>query len=1111
MKTVRKTGFITFFVTLFALAAMLSFAVSAAETPNYLTFKALADKSSVSFSYVSGRQIRYSIDGSVWYYIQPEGVTVYLENKGDIVMFRGYDVKTDEDLHFSMEGRISASGDVTSLTNNRGGDAPMTEDCYYCMFKDCTALVSAPELPSTSLADYCYYGMFYGCTMLETAPSVIPAAEMAEWCCASMFRDCVSLGTVPRLTALILADGCYSGMFNGCTMLNTVPELPATELADYCYMHMFAGCCRLQVIPELNATVMKPYCYYKMFEDCEKLNLSKYANRYEWSIPADITEANNWCTDMFAGNNGDIGAAPEPGRTYYYFGSTEGLYQSKTPRYVPSVSYDSSYAIEQDISDSGTVLKCQVTIKGLINGLNYYSRKPYFCYRKDGENEWLHHDWSEYFFTGEDNTENDLITVAGFLGTNETGIYEMGIITCTGSSGNPAIDIIDEIYSIWVIPYLNISCDIKDDGVLISWDECPGALGYRLYVDELDVEIYAKNGIIKPSEPTEWKEIGSTDKTSYFYPVTEAENRRFQIVCYTRDSKGNIVESNVSFSLQSELRWMPAPTGLTAQDNGSGIKLSWQPSPDAYMRKYDLRYRDFDKDNPDYQGLWETTPDVKYYLERSEDGGETWATSRELFHSTAGIDETEYTDTDVVAGQTYTYRVKAEQTLYIFIKSIYRDIYYSPMSYESAYSEPVTFIAGSGITVITTANCRIDEPVAGETPSIRYIPTDSDSYISCLTGWEEYLADGSIVAMPEGATFEAGKRYRAKFYFDRTSGYGFTIDSEFFVNNMPADVYYYSIDRVQCSHEFYVPSYLTLTAEKAGSSVTFSYVSGENVRYSLNGGSWSYCPSGTTFSLPNAGDSVKFRGENIKTDTNNHFSMAGRIAAAGDITSLTNGYGFDVPLTASCYVSMFKGCTALTSAPNLPSTQLAFRCYLSMFEGCISLTAAPELPAESLAGSCYQQMFQGCTSLKSASVFHATYLETNSCTAMYRNCTGIRLRNTGIGKSWSVPSNASAMTDWATNMFAGTGGDNISPVPGKQYYYAFSYGDVDGDGVMENGKYATAADAVCLARYVAGWDVEIVPENSDIDCDDFITPRDVMILARSLAGWDGYGTLPYIN
>lgn len=35
------------------------------------------------------------------------------------------------------------------------------------MFRDCTSLTTAPELPATTLADYCYDGMFRGCTKLN--------------------------------------------------------------------------------------------------------------------------------------------------------------------------------------------------------------------------------------------------------------------------------------------------------------------------------------------------------------------------------------------------------------------------------------------------------------------------------------------------------------------------------------------------------------------------------------------------------------------------------------------------------------------------------------------------------------------------------------------------------------------------------------------------------------------------------------------------------------------------------------------------------------------------------------------------------------------------------
>ena len=60
---------------------------------------------------------------------------------------------------------------------------------------------------------------------------------------------------------------------------------------------------------------------------------------------------------------------------------------------------------------------------------------------------------------------------------------------------------------------------------------------------------------------------------------------------------------------------------------------------------------------------------------------------------------------------------------------------------------------------------------------------------------------------------------------------------------------------------------------------------------------------------------------------------------------------------------MFWGCTSLTTAPELPATELADFCYENMFQGCTSLTIGPELPASILSDGCYNSMFYNCSSL----------------------------------------------------------------------------------------------------------------------------------------------------
>ena len=96
-------------------------------------------------------------------------------------------------------------------------------------------------------------------------------------------------------------------------------------------------------------------------------------------------------------------------------------------------------------------------------------------------------------------------------------------------------------------------------------------------------------------------------------------------------------------------------------------------------------------------------------------------------------------------------------------------------------------------------------------------------------------------------------------------------------------------------------------------------------------------------------------------------------------------------LNISCYENMFKGCTGLTSAPELPATTLGFGCYNSMFFGCTGLTTAPVLPATTLADNCYRAMFMNCTSLTTAPVLPAQTLdEAGTCyEKMFSGCTGL--------------------------------------------------------------------------------------------------------------------------
>ena len=208
---------------------------------------------------------------------------------------------------FSTSCKVQCTGNVMHLLNYSEDLTEISNDyCFACLFSVCTSLVTAPELPATTLADYCYWRMFSDCTSLVTAPE-LPATTLADYCYWRMFSDCTSLVTAPELPATTLAGSCYSNMFGYCTSLVTAPELPATTLADWCYVAMFTCCTSLVNAPELPATTLAEGCYGLMFGYCSSLVTAP-------ELPA--TTLADWCyNSMFSGCTNLVSAPELPATT----------------------------------------------------------------------------------------------------------------------------------------------------------------------------------------------------------------------------------------------------------------------------------------------------------------------------------------------------------------------------------------------------------------------------------------------------------------------------------------------------------------------------------------------------------------------------------------------------------------------------------------------------------------------------------------------------------------------------------------------------------------------------------------------------------------------------
>ena len=196
------------------------------------------------------------------------------------------------------------------------------------------------------------------------------------------------------------------------------------------------------------------------------------------------------------------------------------------------------------------------------------------------------------------------------------------------------------------------------------------------------------------------------------------------------------------------------------------------------------------------------------------------------------------------------------------------------------------------------------------------------------------------------------------------------------------------------------PPYVTMTAAK---TQTFKMTCEGNytlpdLEYFANNGTWKKvvanqgvdfggdlgslrlrgkCPNGTATSWEKY-STITFSDENVKVD------------CSGDIRTLIDYTTYDAVATENCsFISLFKNCKALRSAPQLLATALKESCYRQMFEGCTSLTQAPDLPATVLKESCYQSMFTGCTALTKAPNLPATKLQNYCYQSMFSGCTAL--------------------------------------------------------------------------------------------------------------------------
>jgi len=184
------------------------------------------------------------------------------------------------------------------------------------MFRGCSSLTSAPDLPATTLFTSCYFRMFENCSSLVNPPSML-ATTLADYCYYAMFRGCTSLTSLPSLSVKTLASYCYYSMFANCTALRSAPNLPALTLAENCYYSMFQGCTGLIVGPTIAATTLASNAMGYMFNGCTLLQ-SITVKFSDWG---DTTATTNWLYNV-----AQVGTFTKPG----------GLPESRGASFIPN-------------------------------------------------------------------------------------------------------------------------------------------------------------------------------------------------------------------------------------------------------------------------------------------------------------------------------------------------------------------------------------------------------------------------------------------------------------------------------------------------------------------------------------------------------------------------------------------------------------------------------------------------------------------------------------------------------------------------------------------------------------------------------------------------------
>ena len=950
------------------------------STP-YVTFTAAKEQTLSMTKAVA--TLEYSVNGGEWKELGTNSVTFggakgNLQLRGKNSNGTAESISSYSTIKFSNTTAVACTGDIRTLVDYGNYSTTDTGKAKFCyLFSGCTSLTSAPDLPAITLAEYCYSAMFYGCTSLTSAPT-LPAATLVEHCYSSMFNGCSNLISAPELPAVTLAEMCYGAMFMGCTSLTSAPELPATTLAKHCYNEMFKGCTSLTTAV-LPATMLAYGCYAGMFEGCTSLTSAP-------ALPA-TTLAEHCYVGMFMGCT-SLTSAPElPAVTLAemcYWGMFYDCKSLTSASILPATAlatgcYEGMFSGCTSLASAPELLA--TTLAGnccfeMFSGCTSLTSAPALpattlatsCY--------------EGMFSGCTSLASAPALPATTLAAGCYGGMFSGCTSLASAPALPAPILAKFCYAkmFYGCTKLNkvtmLATDISATDCLKGWLTNVFSTGAFIKASQMTTLPKGTSGIPNGWQVQNYGEE-TIDNTPYITFTADAEQtlsmtKAVATLEYSVNG-GDWKELGTNFvtfgGTKGNLKLRGKNSNGTAESISSYSTIKFSNAT-AVACIGDIRtlvdyenYSTVETGNATFYCLFERCSNLisapalpaTTLAERCYEG---------MFRNCRSLTSAPELPATTLAERCYYSMFEGCTSLISAPKLPATTL--AVFCYSGMFFGCTNLISAPVLPAITLVKCCYNWMFYGcsKLNEVTMLAIDV-SATDCLTRWLTGVSStGTFKKAAKMATMPKGE-----------SG----IPNGWQIINYGEEV----IDETP---------YVTFTAD-ADQSLSLSRTVA-TLEYSLNDGEWKELGI-ETITFGGSYGNLRLRGQSA-IGTNGAIINLGKntqIACTGDIRTLVDYENYMTANTETAkFTSLFSKCyNRLTSAPKLPSTQLAPKCYAYMFENCTALTIAPELPAKQLAEKCYAYMFYGCSSLTHVPDLHATQLAAYCCQSMFQNCISLEV------------------------------------------------------------------------------------------------------------------------